>query len=322
MINQESLLDYNGTVEFASAEPRHFDMFPSILDHLTYIDEEIDITTGERRYYRKRLTPTEKEVYRVLRYRAGRGKCFRSTEDLAAHVNCSPTLIVQSKKILQMPFEQLEGSPLIHVEEKYTRTMEGDKCINKKPVHLITVLNIWAFNNAFMDRLDHSNPEFPKRKEEILKEDAEIIIERLSQSGPVKIVHNSGAHSKNDMSQEAHSKINTSSLGSSFQNWNVNKYKKNKDHCLETDPTAEAVTNCLFKDMIVSDCFESPLKAKEALEIIGLPIKLVRYFLKKYDLSSLRETAYYVQSMLNKKEVKNIAGYYRLTLENRWYLTI
>ncbi|MGD8305121.1 MAG: hypothetical protein PVF17_00575 [Ignavibacteria bacterium] len=322
MSNQESLLDYNGNVEFASSEPRHYDRVPSILDHLTYIAEEIDTTTGERRYYRRRLTPTEKEVYRVLRYRAGSSKCFRSTEDLASHVGCGKNTITESKRILQMPFEQLEGSPLIHVEEKYTRTMDGDKCINKKPVHMITVLNIWAYNNAFMDRVDHKNLDFPERKQEIPKEEAEWIIERLAQPGPVKIVHNSGGHPEKETSFEANTEKGKCSLGGSSRKRDVNKEHINKDHCLITDPPSADGRNCLFKEISVSDCFDNPQKALETLEFIGIPIKIARKFLKTYPLSALRETAYYVQGMMKKKPVKSIPGYYRMALEKNWYLTV
>ena len=117
-----SFSDSNNSVQFASDEPRHYDRVPSIIDHLTYIHEEINEETNERIYSRRRLTPIEKELYRVLRYRAGSGVCFRDTDDLAAHVGCGKNTITEAKKSLSMPMEQLEGEALINIEIRYTRT--------------------------------------------------------------------------------------------------------------------------------------------------------------------------------------------------------
>lgn len=319
-MSDKSLFDFSGNVQFASEEPRHFSMMPQILDYLTYIDETIDPETQETIYTRKRLTPTEKEVYRVLKYRAGTTKCFRSTVDLAAQVGCSKNTIVEAKRALAMPFEQLEGNPLIYIEEKYVRTMEEDVCINKKCIHLISVVNIWHYNNAFLDQLDHSNPVFPKRNEEVPKEDAEIIIEKLSQDGAVNFVHNSEAHPKNEPCPEAHPKNEPCSPGGPSQNWDLNKYHINKDHCSKTDTTAEAVSRCLLNELNVDDCFFSTNKAFDWLQVFGFKEKYAQQIIKKYSLNILKLAALYVQSMSRKKTLKSLTGYFILTLQNRWYL--
>ena len=41
----------------------NFDKVPAIIDHLTYIDCEVNKETGEETWYRKRLTPHQKELY-------------------------------------------------------------------------------------------------------------------------------------------------------------------------------------------------------------------------------------------------------------------
>jgi len=310
-----------GQAVFADIEPRHYDRVPSIIDHLTYIVEAADEQTGEIHYERRRLTPTEKELYRILRYRAGSGACWRDTRDLADHVGCSPTTIVEAKKALASPFEQLGGDPLIYIQEKRVRTLEGEKTINRKTVHLITIAGIWRYNNAFMDGLDQKDIHFPKRKAAITAREAEIALEKMRQPSVVECVHNLGAHTKTDTSPKAHTKSGTSPLGGSYQNCYVNKDNEDKDHCLKTDPTAEAVARMCLTDIDVEDCFVSEAKTCDWLQCFGFNLKKVDELFNRYSRDQFKLATLYLRKILdNGKPIKSLTGYFLLVLEKRWYM--
>jgi hypothetical protein len=338
--------DISGYAEFAQIEPRHYDRVPSIIDHLTYIDEQIDEKSGEHTYTRKRLTPTEKELYRILRYRAGTGACWRNVQDLADHVGCAPNTITEAKKVLSMPFEQLEGNPLIYIEERMVMTTRDEKNINKRPVHAITIGEIWRFNNAFMDNLYDAEKQrktqekinqvnrkfgreeievdeeykFPKRKKRLTKREGELAIERLGQPGPVKLVHNLEAHLKNKTSLEAHLKNETGSLEGSSQICDVNKEHRNKDHCLKTDTKANALARCFLDKSIVEECFSSQAKAVDSLQLFGIKISKAKQLVSTHSLDELILSFYYVKDRLKKNVLKSsIVGYFINTLEQRWY---
>lgn len=338
--------DIGGYAEFAQIEPRHYDRVPSIIDHLTYIDEQIDDETGERTYTRKRLTPNEKELYRILRYRAGTGACWRNVHDLANHVGCAPNTITEAKKVLAMPFEQLEGNPLIHIQERMVMTTKDGKNINKRPVHVITLGEIWRFNNAFMDHLYETEKQrkvqlqinevnrefgreeveieeeyrFPKRKTKLTKNEGELAIERLGQPGPVKLVHNLGPHRKNKTSREAHRKNDTSSPEGSSQNCDVNKDKRNRDHCLETNTKANALAKCFLDKSNVEECFASESKAYDSLQLFGIKAKKASQLVELHSPQELQLAMWYVKDQLNKNAVKStIVGYFINALEKGWY---
>lgn len=340
-------LDHTQTIEFASDEPRHFDMMPSILDYLTYIEEEVDEKTGERRFFRKRLKPVDKELYRVLRFRAGKGACWRDTKDLAAHVNAAPDTISKSKKVLSMPFEQLEGQSLISVNEKRIPTRKNGKNINKRPVHCITITNIWRYNNSFMDKVrdmekersfqealwtqmeipeeewePRNVPSFAPPKVEISHKEAEIAMERMMQDGLVAIVHNLGVEPKNRTSKEVEPKNRTSSPGGSSQNWDVNKYNSYKHHCIKTNTKAKALAIALLTSSVVEEELSSYQGTLQWLQKFGYKRKIAKDLLEEFTIQQIQLTAWYVQEQLTKegaKEKQNILGYFLSVLKNRYY---
>lgn len=317
--NYNDLLESGGFAEFASDEPRHYDRVPSVIDHLTYVDEEVD-ESGVITYYRKRLTPIEKELYRVLRYRAGSNACWRNVEDLASHVGCGKNTITQAKRVLAMPFEQLEGNPLIFVEERMVKTVRDDVTINKRPVHIITIFNIWRHNNAFMDMYDHKESQFPERKERIEKCEAEIIIERMSQPGKVETVHNLGGHHQKGRSRGPHHKRGTSSPESSSLKRDVNKDNITKDHCSGTKTKAEALARCFLEDENVYECFDSQHDALVSLQKFGLTADVSRKLVGKHSPGQILSAVVHLIERRKKKPVrKTILGYFLQILENKWY---
>ena len=171
--------------------PSWFEMLPSIINYLTYIEESFDKESGKTRYFRKRLTNTDIGVYRAIHQRAGQGKCFASTATLEKQAACGDESVTKAKRIFQMPFEQLGGSPLIHLEERYIFTTDEDGGrVNKRPQHFITPANIWAYNNAFKENLPD---DFPEMSEELTKEQAALAIEKMGQQSLFEIVHKGGA---------------------------------------------------------------------------------------------------------------------------------
>ena len=336
----------NGYAVLTETEAKHYDRVPSIIDHLTYIEESTDEESGKTTFIRKRLTPTEKELYRILRYRAGENKCWRNVHDLASHVGCAPDTITAAKRTLSMPFEQLEGNPLIHIEEKMILTKRDGKNINKRPVHIITIGPVWIFNNAFManyyeeertrkfqkelnekfkengmefDPLDEEEVSFPRRKVLLSLEEAELAIEKMGQQGKLETVHNLGPSPKKRRSFGPPPKKRRSSPGGSSQNQDVNNNKENNSHCLRTDPTAEAVARCFFKNENVEDCFGSEASSFDALQRMGFSHEVASRLVKK-PIDELLLSAIYVKEKLeNNKITSSITGYFLRTLENKWY---
>jgi hypothetical protein len=182
-------------------EPKHYERIPDILDHLTYIDERLDIDTGKIVYARKRLSPIEKELYRVIKKFAGKTTCWAKTETLAELVNCSVGAVVKAKRVLMSAFEQLDAKPLIYVEHRMIPTEKDNKKINKKANHVITITHIWNYNNAHMVQGNEFWKKYYKLGD-LTDKEAELALESLRQPS---IVHNSGAHSPDERACEAHS---------------------------------------------------------------------------------------------------------------------
>jgi hypothetical protein len=349
-------MDQGGLIEFAQDEPRHYDRFPAIADHITYIEESTCEETGEKIFTRKRLTPTQKEIYRIIRYRAGTTACWRNTDDIADHVGCSKTSVIDAKRIFCMPFEQLEGNPLIQIETRMVSVKRGDKVISKCPKHVIKVTPIWSYNNAFIDAVTAQEKKiseqkkinedrmkfqidpipvddripFPRRKQTLSSQEAERAIDRLGQPGPVTLVnesrvHKNGAQSKNGTSLVAQSKNGTSSPEGSVQNWTENKYLLNKDPCLRTDTAAQAgahaASRCFLFNSSVEDCFGSIASAFSALMQFGYSEKKASHLVKEYSLDELCAAWVYVRCALKKngKEKASPTGYFLTALEKKWY---
>ena len=164
----QSLAEY---VNNFTDEPADHELKPQILNHLTYIEESTD-NEGNRVFYRKRLKASYKEVYMVIKQIAGSEVCCKTEEYIANLAGCSQETVSQAKKVFQMPFEQLDGKPLMTIEERRVMTTrnsdDGVKNVNKRPVHVCSVNSIWQYNNAFMKtKLDNKDFEVAPMKEKI-----------------------------------------------------------------------------------------------------------------------------------------------------------
>ena len=176
---------------FKNSEPENYERVPDILDYLTYIAEKIDKKTEKKIYERKRLLPADKELYRIIKRAAVKGGCWKTCKTLAWEMNCSVGLIVKSKKNLSQAFEQLDGKPLIYIEERmiYTKDTEG-KNINKRPNHFISLLpTIWNYNNAFMGIYREIDYKKEYKTGVLTEREAMLAIEILGQK---PIVHKLG----------------------------------------------------------------------------------------------------------------------------------
>jgi len=316
-------LDTGGFAEFASAEPSHFDMMPAILDHLTYIEETVG-KDGDIVFTRKRLTPTEKELYRVYRQRAGNGVCWKNAEDLADQVGCGINTIKDARESLSQPFEQLEGQPLLVSTVRYIATERNGRIVNKRPSICVTLNNIWRWNNAFMDLFDHKNPKYPKRKEVISKKEAEVAIEKMGQKGKVEVVHNLGAHHQKVMSRKAHHENVMSSLGGSSLKRDVNISLGNISPCSKTNPTAtaraNAVARCFLDKSNVEECFRSEASAFDALQEIGFSGRIAGNLVAENSLDKLLLSVLYLKDCLKQDNIKNtVTGYLLNIIKHDWY---
>lgn len=319
--------DFLAAAQFANEEPKRFDMVPEIIDHLTYIEVEEDKETGELRYYRKRLSPIDKELYRVLRQRAGSGLCWRGQQSLADQVGCSHTTIVQSKRVLAGSFEQLGGRSLISIDERLCPVKREDRVISKCTRHFITVENIWFYNNSYMEALKGREFEYPKRKELLKPEEGELAIERMAQKNPINDVHksvrNQGALSKNGQGVDALSKNGQPGSRDPIQNWTVNKDTLNRAMCSETYPPPEA-EECGALDSDLCSCFRTQELSFEWLSAMGVSARVAQTLasLPAHELVSI---AKYVLAMetraLNAGKTFNSGAYIVATYQYGWHLT-
>ena len=140
-------------INFQNPEPRYYSRIPHILDHLTY--EETDPKTGEKSV--KRLSVYAKELYRIIKSIAGEqgaGACWMNRTKLAELCNMSSASITNAKKELQQAFHQLDGNPLIKIEERKRQGVSESNTNYKTIYHCITILDIWRWNAAFMATKD------------------------------------------------------------------------------------------------------------------------------------------------------------------------
>jgi hypothetical protein len=128
-------------IAFQNSEPKHYTRVPNIIDHLTY-----DAMDSEGNVIKKRLSVFAKELYRILRMIANDyGACWMNRDNLAELANMSTGSITNAKKELEQKFHQLDGQPLINIEENQKSTK-----VNGTTYHKITIIDIWKWNNAFM----------------------------------------------------------------------------------------------------------------------------------------------------------------------------
>ena len=128
-------------INFQNPEPAFYSRVPHIIDHLTY-----DETDAEGKTTKKRLSINAQHLYRVLKSIAGEeGACWQSTANLSELSNMSVGAISNAKKELQQKFHQLDGNSLINVEKRHKKND-----VNGTIYHIITIIDIWKWNRAFM----------------------------------------------------------------------------------------------------------------------------------------------------------------------------
>jgi hypothetical protein len=138
--------------QFQNPEPKYYTRMPNIIDHLTYTV----IENGKKKV--KRLSIYAKELYRIIRMIASdKGACWNTAESLALKIGCSVGSVVNAKKELLMPMDQLDGSPLvIETRKKILKTKpDGKKFATVLCTR--TVIDIWKWNNAFMATVSFQN---------------------------------------------------------------------------------------------------------------------------------------------------------------------
>jgi|GEM_PF-3352906 len=190
------------TKAFHSTKRGGFTQVADIIDDLTYIEMRVG-KDGIAEYHRNRLTPLEKDLYRVIFKTCGyKDTCWKTTLTLAEEVNCSTGTIVNSKRILNESFEQLDGHSLIEIEVKSQFTIAADpetgkeRIINKRDKHYIKCNHIYNYSKAYMKVKKH----LPKLKlGKLSDQEAEVAIEKMRQGQegltPHSFVHNWGARS-------------------------------------------------------------------------------------------------------------------------------
>jgi len=313
-----------------SSEPAHYERKPAILNFLTYIQKKSD-SDDNKIFYRSRLKPVDIEVYMIIKRLAGKQVCIRDTKYIARLTGCSVSTIVKSKKKLSQSFEQLNGKSLISITEKMveTRIEDGEKVLNKRPVHIVQVNDIWAENNIFMDHIDglKANDEGrlpPEMSVEISFKEAEIAIEKMGQDSIKDHVNNSGAYSKNGMSLGARSKNGMSSPEGTFQKWNGHKTPILNPIVKTQNPTEDPlVTSVKLSFLYLIDegnCFASQSDAWDWLTGMGIRRKKATEIVGRFSLQELETTALYVRQQHEAgKKLANVEGFYIKALENRWW---
>lgn len=312
---------------FQNSDPKHFDMVPEILDYLTYLDTKTNEETGEITYYRNSLTSDHINFYRVIKHRAGRiNKTWATREQYAEQMKCDPDSITKYRKVLEMPFEQLDGNSLIDVQTQYTMKEKNGRQYPQEK-HIISGFFIWNHNNAFMETCERNC--FPKKSVKISKEEYDISMEKMRQKSiNEEIVHNivDKSHAKPKISvqggtlnrksrftpQDAKPKISA-----------VNKLHSSNYSVEETNYTDSATkvaspADCYFfhknedlfvKDPIVAYLFNQGFDLKTAIEM-----------LMKHGADEMNKAIDYVDKMTKNGNISNPCGYFRDTLEFKYYL--
>ena len=279
-----------------------------ILKYLTYI-EQVTGEDGVERYFRRRLTPNERAVYQTIRDRAGEdGVCFAGGALLAAESAVSNKTLTRAKKVLQMSFEQLGGSALIELEEKYIYRNRADGShMNKVPQHIIKPTNIWSWNNAYA-KLKPAT--FPLRKQELTKQEAEMAIERMGQVSVNEVVHNPALEYK----------ITLSPPEGLAQIYPVQRTNEKEPSVKEK--AGAALQACFLMNDLVSDGFSCESKAFDWLTAFGFASSTAEALLEKHPITSLQATAHYVAKQHAKKPItKSLPGYFMATVKKGFWKT-
>lgn len=275
---------------FQNPEPKYYARVPHIIDHLTYkIEKDGVIQT-------KRLSVYAKELYRVIRMIASDGGVdWHKVESLAEIVGCSVGSIVNAKKELLMPMDQLDGSPLIiETRKQIHKDVNGQHIVTTLCTR--TIIDIWRWNNAFMATI--KNQVQYGRITHSLNESEIDQIHHMNPPPPPDSPHESAPQTP-DSPHEA------------------NKNKQNNNPLFkEQQPTTEVASVCSFKEKLSS----VQLQAYDWLLKIGCSIKTTMYFINNFSTDEIENASRYLKNQMSKKEVPNIVGYLRKILEGKWWI--
>ncbi len=270
---------------FQSTEPKFYSRIPHIIDHLTY--DEVDKDSGQ--VIIKRLSVHAIQFYRIIKSITGdEGICWQNRDKLAELANMSAGSVTNAKAELQKHFHQLDGNPLIKIDDgkKTTHT-------NGTIYHKVMILDIWKWNNAFMATLN---------------------------------VHKKKAPSPNDGANQAPSPNDGAPLGAPSPG-DTNNIKQNKNPLSkEQQPVASATAVCpLDKKEEDVSVLEQKTQAFNWFIKIGCDVRSATHFVENFSIDDIKNASLYVKQMIEKKKTKNeivpnVVGYLRKTLENKWWL--
>lgn len=291
------------------AEPSHYERMADCLDFITYISEIRNPETGEIIYQRKRLTPLEKDIYRIIKRSARDTVCFKGRDLLAFEANCSTGSITNAKRTLQMPFEQLDGESLISIEKRRVATYKNDKQINTRPNDVIFITPIWGKNREIMTHI-FSSPENKRQYKEqykcgeLSKREAEVLIEKIRQSIQEKNVHNSGAREKFDSARGAEKK-NDSASQRALSNFGITHTPYPQTPLCNTyspfSDESEKRRECILKnDFVCRDAYE----VEKWLVDFGVHKNVVCDIMSRYGWQSVYGRILEFKRHFNSKKIK------------------
>jgi len=281
------------SVEFENANPAYFTMIPNIIDYLTYNFTEDDGTVTTRR-----LSVYAKELYRVLVRIAGdEGACWMGRDKLAEICNMSTGSVTNAKKELLQSFNELEGKPLISLQECKKSLMKEGQIIGATMYHKIRICDIWKLNNKYfkVKKLctigSQSQPMTPPPPP---KSSADSTPQRPASSDDTNKTHN-------------------------------NKTQLFK----EQQPVASATPVCSLDQSVDSVCSDSPPVDQKAQAFnwmmrYGFDERAAMQIIDKHTIEDISLASQYVMDQMRKRKEKNetIAnplGYFVKTIEGRWW---
>lgn len=277
-------------LNFENPEPKYYSMIPNIIDHLTYQVEE------EGKIIHKRLSVYAKELYRVIKMIASEnGKDWHSTQSLADIVGCSVGSIINAKKELMSPMDQLDGSPLIKETKRQVTKNDG---MVKTIICTRSIVDIWKWNNAFMATL-----KFRKK----------------------------GPHSPHESGGGPDSPHESASLGPHSPHESNNNSSNNNPLLKEQQPTDKSVSVCQDVSLHKKDLSEEEVDPKVLQAFnwclkFGCDVITATKIIKNHSLEELEKATIYLGQQIRRKKqknetVSNRVGYLLKILENRYWCT-
>lgn len=313
--NSESYTtDFNRT--YKTTEPSYYERIPAILDHVTFISSEID-SQGLLRWYRKRLSPTTKEVYRAIKNRAGKqNKCWKTLEHIAEQVGCSKKSVIKAKKELSESFEQLQGTSLINVDIKRVKTFDDQgTALNTRETHTISIEHIWGYNDEYMKTHGH---EYTPMSQEITEREALIAIEKMRQPTMDDYAHNPEAECKKEPSRGSRVQKETPLPGGQSAKVHSKQTTLTDPSALEADYTADAASASHINENLF-EAFDDEGSAAKHLRQMGCDKSFTHWIIENFSLGDVLQAILYLSDCQKKKRIPNPQAYLRKILNGGWY---